>query len=517
MNELKLTEITNYWQIIVKRKYLFIVVSLLLLSVVTWGSFLMPEVYEASSTVFIEKNIINRLIKSITLVPALEDKMAVMSYSMKSRNLLIKIIDDLDLDIGKGKPVDIEELVNKFQKKTIIKTVHKKGGTNLFIISFRDQNPVMARDYVNALVNRYIEENLSSKKEESYEANKFIDEQTKFFRAKLDKAEQEIIDFRKKKGIYVAINEKEIVQDIKNAQTELEEAKSRKTVFEAKKSMLSNQLKNEKKYTVAMLGKMTGNSLNNRVLLLQQKLSELLVKYTENYPEVIKVKAELETLQHQIKQGVQQDSESSDEEGTEMMRTLNPLYQQFTGELAAINSELAAIEAKEKHLRGVIQSKKKYLEDIPVERKKLADLERERDTYTNIHEQLVVKLGQTEVAQQVELRDKTETYRIVDPAMLPKKPVGPDRVKYILLGFLIGLVGGIGTVLLVENMDDSIKTPDDLRTSFNLSLLAVIPEIHTPKDLLKKKQLDRIVYGVSIGYLSVIGILLIKEVMGKYS
>ncbi len=514
MNDSNQTDLKKYLKVVNERKYLFIGVSLLVMSVIIWGSFFIPKMYEAKCTVFIERNIINSLVKSMTFTSSLEERLGVISYAMKSRSLLLKVIKELDLDVNVENAADLEELVEHFQKKTEINLVSRRGKkTDLFTVSYRNKEPKVARDYVNKLITIYVEENLTAKREDSYEANRFLSEQIQYFKTKLNKAEDKIIEFRKEKGVFIAIGENMVVEEIKIAQNSLDKIAMQKLEFNAKMKLTEEQLSREKPYTVAMLGKMTGASINNRVMSLQNKLSNLLVKYTENYPEVIKVKGEMEPLQSQIDSGNLTDQETS--EGTETeMSTQNPLYQQLKEDLSKIKIDLAALDAKEKHLHQQVETKKAYLRDIPSEKKKLADLERERANYKGINDQLVLKLGQSEVSKQMDIQDKSDTFRIVDPAILPNKPVSPDRVMIILMGLFAGIASGLGVVFLLDSMDKSIKSLDELK-SLNLPVLAVVPRIVTDSDKTHSRRTDRMVYSCSIVYLMVIGVVFVKELINR--
>ena len=153
---------------------------------------------------------------------------------------------------------------------------------------------------------------------------------------------------------------------------------------------------------------------------------------------------------------------------------------------------------------------------MPADKKKLTDMMRERNTYRRIYENLLGRLGQAEVSKQMELEDKGTNFRIVDRAVMPLNPVSPDRIKMILLGILAGIAAGMGVVLLLEHFDNSIKDVDTLKTEFNYPVFAVIPRIVTQEDVNKDKKFNRTVYAISLAYLSVIGGLFIKELVGRF-
>lgn len=192
---------SKYLHLLLRKKRLFAVISLAIMTAAIIASYIMPKKYEAKSTVFIEKSVISDLVKGIAVTPSVEDKIKVLTYALNSRTLIVKVIDELDLGLKKQSDAEMEKLIEEFQKSTIIKIKDKEG---LFTISFTHENPRIARDYINTLVRRYIEENISSKREESYGATKFLSEQIDTFKQKLDQSESQVNQFKQEKGALLA-------------------------------------------------------------------------------------------------------------------------------------------------------------------------------------------------------------------------------------------------------------------------------------------------------------------------
>ncbi len=510
-------DIKSYLRLAYKKRYVFAIAVFLIVTASVAACYLMPAVYEAKSTVFIERNVIENLIKDIAITPSMEERLEVLAYTLKSRSLLLKVIDELGIEVDRNDQAEMDKLIGGLQKNTEIATDIKRHNTemNLFIVSFEDRDPAFARDYVNTLVRCYIEGNLSEKREEAYGANRFLGEQIKYFKEKLDGAEAEIVNFRKDKGIFVAVDEGMVVQEIKTHKEKLEELKIQKMELQARRGLIKKQIKEESPYTVAMFGR-SSDDPKTRLLFLKKNLNELLMKYTENYPEVIRVRAEIELLEKQLgdKKTLQEtrtaDAEESQRAETEMS-TLNPLYQRLKEELATTGLELAALEARQKHLGQLIETKEAYLRDIPSEKKKLLDMEREKNTFRKIYEDLVHRLGQSEVSKQMEVQDKASTFRVVDPAVLPTKPVSPNRLKIMLMGLFGGLAGGLGTVFGFDYMDKSVKNVDSLR-SLGVPVLAMIPHIQEPDEVKKRKRKDILLYGFSALYMMcILGIMAMEK------
>ncbi|GAB4390635.1 MAG: Wzz/FepE/Etk N-terminal domain-containing protein [Thermodesulfovibrionales bacterium] len=490
-------DLTRYLRLAYARRYVVVAVMALVITAALGASYLLPQMYEAESTVFIERNVIENLVKDIAITPSLEDRLGVLAYSLKSRSLLLKVIDEVDFKVNRSNQAEVERLVSKLQRDTGIKTDTRRGrdGMNLFIVSFRSKDPATARDYVNTLVRRYIDENISEKRQEAYGANRFLGEQIRYFKDKLDAMESEIVNFRKEKGIFVAIDERKVVEEIKTNEEKIEEINVQISELKAREDHIRRQMKEENPYTVAIFGRRADDP-GARLMMLQNRLSELMTKYTENFPEVIRVKAEIEMLKSQLDSGQQRERPEGAQGSDNEMTTINPLYQQLREELSRAELEAAGLRTRQGHIRNLVETKKAYLRDIPAEKKKLNDMERERDTYKQIYEELVHRLGQSEVSKQMEVQDKAATFRIVDPAVLPTKPVSPNRVKIILLGIFGGIAGGLGSAIVLEQMDRTVRSVGSLR-ALEVPVLAVIPRIENPGEQERKKKKDTLIFALA--------------------
>jgi polysaccharide biosynthesis transport protein len=431
----------KYLGLINRRKELFLLLALVIMTTIFSASYLLPRKYESTSTVFIEKNVISELVKGITVTPSMEDTINVLTYAITSRSLLLKVIDRMDLNVGKSDK-EIESLILKLQKNTKVKVKDR----NLFTISFADGSPVVARDFVNTLVRLYIEQNISSKRGESYEATKFLSEQIGTFNNKLEKAEADVNEYKRQKGGVIAIDEGKLFEEISVAKQKLYDLGLRR-----------RQLQGMRQAT-----RKANDPLEAKLSLLQKRLADLRVQYTDNYPEVITVKGDIETVKEQLKARKGSDYQALDPQ-----------------ELAKIDSEVAAITVTETGLRRYVATNENLLQTIPSAKAGLEKLELERKNQKTIYDQLFAKQGQSEVSKQMEVQDKSTTFRVVDPAVTPVKPASPDRLKIMLIGIIASLAGSFGIIYLLEEMDGSVKEVETMK-ALGLPLLAIVPRMEQP-------------------------------------
>jgi len=497
-------EVLKYFRMLYKRRYLYILLSVSISALIIIGIYLLPKKYRATSTIFIERNVIEKLVKGIAIAPSMESRIKVLRDTMLSRGLILKVLEKLDLDTQAKDDIELEKMIMRFQEKTDLKI---KRSNSLIIVSFTDRDPVLARDFVNTLVNTYVEENIFAKREEAYDATNFLKKQVEYFKKKIEEGERSIINFRKKEGIYIALDERSLVKDIQDYHDQIERARLKIRELTAVKKSLESQLKKENKYTVSIFSK---EDTEERIKVLERRLNELLVNYTENYPEVIKIKAELEELRkgpnkdHAQKQDMKNQSSE--------INTINPLYQDLRQKIVDTDAEISALRAKIDHLQKMINKKEQELKHIPETRKRLADLIRERDSFKDVYEKLLVRLGQSEVSKQMEIEDKAATFRIIEPAILPKIPVSPNRPLLIIAAMIAGLIGAFGVIYLIDYMDHSIKSFDELK-SLGIPIFAVIPEMRTERELRKIKMRDTFMYGFAGLYITgVMGLFVIERI-----
>lgn len=460
----------KHLNLIKQHKKLFLITALTIMTLTVIASYVLPKKYEAKCTVFIEKSLINEIVKGLAVTPSMEDKIKGLSYAMSSRPLLMKVINDLDLNLGKN--ANIDGMIAKFQKDT---KVELKNDENLFTISYVSDNPRLSRDYVNTLVRRYIEENVSSSRAESYGASKFLSEEVAALKEKMDRADAEVNRFRRENASAVAADPAALEREITSAQQRVDEIQLRRAQLEAARSQLRKN-----------------NPARNRLMALERQLEEMRVAYTDNYPEVVRLKSEIDSARELASQSAGGSNLAAGEE------------------LERIDAELRALRTSESKQYGYIASAREMLRNIPAAKSTLEQLERERLSHKALYDQLVTRQGQSEFSNKMDVQDKGTTFRIVDPAVLPVKPTSPNRVALILIGIGGGLVAAFGLLLVVDYYDQSVKSLEPLK-SIGVPVLVVIPKMFVPAEVKLQKSKDMRLYTASACYFSLILIVLLLE------
>src|SRR5262249_59152734 len=102
-------------------------------------------------------------------------------------------------------------------------------------------------------------------------------------------------------------------------------------------------------------------------------------------------------------------------------------------------------------------------------------LKADEDTMTALYTDFLQKTKQADL----QLAEQHNNLRVIEPADVPGSPIGPMRLRTILIGFLVSLIGGIGLAFFLEYLDNTVKSVEDVVRFAQLPTLAVIPSINS--------------------------------------
>ena len=473
-----LKQIYQYLYAAYRYKYMFVFVSLVVMTAIGVYSFTLPKKYQADTTVFIESNVIDELVRGIAITPNIEDRVRVLQFAILSRDMIMKTLVKLDSEILTKDSSSQQKYISELIDRTKINVTRRM---DRFTLSIVDKDPLFAQKFINTLVGLYVDENISSKRKETYGANRFLSEQIGIFKGKLEASEDKIIDFRKKNGIYFSVNEEATLANIRDLESQIEEIGLNQDTLLAKKRQIQNQLDSLPK-TIDMVSE---GAEGNRLAEMESRLNTLLLKYTDNYPEVIRLKSEIDALKKRL---AKPDNEESKPERTRLT-SLNPLHQDLQGQVFELDAELSSLGARKLNLQKTIAKRENDLREVPAARKELGILVQERDSIRKVYDELLGRMSQSEVSTQMEIGNKASTFRIIDPAILPEIPVSPNLLRMLLVAIAGGFGCGFGLIFILENMDSRIMSADTLE-NLGLDVLAVVPNIADPVQLKKRLRKD---------------------------
>ena len=193
-------------------------------------------------------------------------------------------------------------------------------------------------------------------------------------------------------------------------------------------------------------------SINQKILAADQKISELSKKFGPKHPKMITAKNELDGLK-------------------------NKKYSELEKVVETIRNEYLLAEENERNLKGLVDQTRFEAERFGDKAIQLGMLQRKVDTNRFLYDALVKKMKERDLTE----RNQAVNVWIIEKAELPQTPAKPNKKRNILLGIVLGLFGGIGLAFFFEYLDNTVKTPEDVEEKYNIPVIGTI-------DLIKDKK-----------------------------
>lgn len=488
----------DYLDILKRRKW-SLTLPMLIISLVAAGvSMGLPAVYRSTSTILIEEQDIPQDFVMTTVTSYAEQRMQQLNQRIMSYSRLVEIIERFDLYPELKDKKTTEEIVAKMKQDTdlapmsaeIIDQRTGKPATIAFTLSYEGKNPAKVQQVANVLTSLYLSENLQVREKQAQETSKFLEGELTKIREQLADLEHRIAVFKQEH-----INElPEMLQvnmrSLDEMKRNIEVANERLNSLREREGYLTTQLATVK----PRIEKAEEQMARSRLEELRVQLVHLTKRFSDEYPDVIKTRAEIAELEKQLQEDkAHRDAQDGPPD--------NPTYIALKSQLNSIKAEIGVIQKQIGELNLSAGEYRRRIAATPRVEEEYNVLSMERNNTQAKYNDLMVKHMEARVAQGLEKEQKGERFTLIEPPRLPEKPFKPNRLAIMLIGIALGIGAGVGFAALREFSDDAVRNVDDLKSATKFPVLAGIPEIVTEKDLVCRR-LKRIAWAA--GALSII-------------
>ena len=429
------------------------------------AAFLLPPTYRSTAKVMVNFQSDNEKAFLLGLSPTGSrrdyDRLGSEVVIVKVRNILEPVVNALGLD----KPEDgtafasaeeaamyHDKAIEKLEKKL---KVEREKDTNVLSISYEDKNPALAARVVDKVITEYITQRPSLDRDDR--AFDFFDKQIQVIKNQIDEIEKKGMEYKSRERVLLPDKQTQILfSSIAEFDKELTRIRAERISKEAKLKIIREQMTKGTSIVVPTTETSESmsrydyvNELKKKLLDLDLKRNVLETQYTPKHPKLASVLAEIKETKKKLRAEVD-----------EIIRA----------EETSIKALIAAESALAQRMNQVVNSVAKLSE----QEYELGKLTIGIDDLKSVYSMLIRQREEARIASNK--KEYLVQVRLLEPAMVPYKPVKPNKPLMAGLGVLLGLIVSLGFAFFLEYFDHSVNTAEDAQNCLGLPILAVIPD-----------------------------------------
>jgi len=325
--------------------------------------------------------------------------------------------------------------------------------TQLVDISYQASSPEFAARVANGFADAFIDWGISNRTTTAGRASSFLASQIDALKREIQDKESKLQSFSRQTDIISLDRDSNVVlQRLQALNTDYTEAKADRIEKEARYKEL---LESPRRDVADTYSNGTIGDLMRDQLKLEREYETKLQTYKPEWPAMVELRAEIEQGRENVNKAISENVESARQ---------------------ASYSDYQTALRQEKTLEQEIEQAKSELLDQSSDAVELTNLQVEISSSRDLLDKLLRQQSETEVAARLQ-GTRESNIRIIDRALVPGGPFRPSLRQSVTMGLGLGLMLGLGCVFLLEYMDRTIKTPEEIERRLRIANLAVIPDV----------------------------------------
>jgi polysaccharide chain length determinant protein (PEP-CTERM system associated) len=479
-----LTYVKGVW---IKKRY--IIVSTWLICPIGWTFIAtMPNIYGSSARLFVDTNSLLRpLLKGLAIYNNPDTQVSLVAKTLFSRSNLEKIAREADLDITVSTSAEMDQLIEKLRKNLKLSTTRQK---DFYTISYSSESPELSQKIVQITLDEFVESSLGGTREKGSSAEGFIDRQLAVYEARLVEAEQRQADFQRSRMDRVPGETRSYYARLQNQKTALLQTESKLRELNSQLEVSRAQMAGEEP-VFGLVGADSSSEqttistkFDARIANLESQLDGLLIRYTENHPEVKKTKSLLDALVEDRNEFVSNLSKTAKETGSYSQFgniNQNPVYQELKITVAQYENQIASLNVRAENIREKISGLEKIIDLVPSIEAESQALNRDYGIIKGKYNGLLASKEQAELSRRAEASTDDVQFRVIEPAKLPVKPAGPNRIIMYTVVLILGFGSGLAIAFIVSQLKPVVLSASQLKSAFGIPIFGTVTHFEAEK------------------------------------
>lgn len=456
-----------------RRKWLAMMTFVAVFAGVVSLALSLPNVYRASATAIVERQVSETLVKP-SVTTELETRIQTIHKQVTSRSRLSEVIRRFGLYPELKGHVPIEGIVERMRRDIefglsgVEQQMTGRMATISFSVSYSGRDPETVAEVANALVASYVDENTRRRERQAVQTAEVLKGQLDETKRQLDVQEQ-------RERQFTLQHTSELPQQVEVNLSALDRLNTQLRLNgEYQIKAIERRERLEQDLAVSEPGTATASAKSptaQQLERLNEKLADLRTKFSDAYPDVIRIKQEIVRLSEQ--------DGTVGTNGHTPATSDDPARRLTEQSLERARAELETLKNEEVMLRRLIADYEARVQNAPKRQDELQQLARDRESNKERYQTLLKHYEEARLAESLEQGQKVEQLRVLDPAIPTSRPWAPNRVWLLVIGFIAAVGLAFAAIVAAERLDTSFHTVDDLRDFVAVPNLAVIRRLPT--------------------------------------
>jgi polysaccharide chain length determinant protein (PEP-CTERM system associated) len=485
----------DYAAILRRRRWLIVVPAIFCAVAGYLVSLVLPKRYTSHTMVLVEQPAVPDSYVKPVVSEDLNQRLASMQEQILSRTSLQNLVERFGLQRKDADRVPMEELVERLRKSIAVTPLNPMAGTRSaelpgFYVDVTMGYPQLAQQICTAITSMFMEQNLHLRQQQAEDTTQFLAKQLDEAKIKLDDQDAKLAAFQSSYIGELPEDEKTNLTLLMGMTPQLEAITQALNQAQQDKALSESLLNQQLAAWNSSEGGQSPQTLEEQLANLQNQLLSLQGHYSEDYPDVVKLKTDITHLQEKIHQAAAQDQVQLTTRKAKIS-VIEPLEtQQLRARIHQIELIISQKKHEQEQLQRQIKTLQSRVQSSPMIQQQFKALTRDYQTALNFYNDLLKKRNESQMATELERRQQGEQFRILDPPSLPERPSFPNRRNFGLGGLGAGLALGLAMVYLSESRDKSMRTRRDVEFYLGMSTLAVVPLIRVATTKTSRPNID---------------------------
>ncbi|MFO8003050.1 Wzz/FepE/Etk N-terminal domain-containing protein [Thioalkalivibrio sp.] len=473
--------LADYLEIANRRRWLLILPALAVFAIVVVAAALMPNEYESRATILVEQPDVGADLVRSTVRPSSVQQLQIIGRRVLNQSRLQELIEQHDLYVEERELMPIDDVIGLMRSDIELQEIRgdalagrAQAGAIAFTVAYRSRSPEQARQIVQELTDMFLSENALQRQLAARETTRFLDQEAESLAQQVAEIENRLGTFREANRFSLPETQDLNMNLLQRREDELVRNEQELRAVNERVSQIQSQI-----------AQTSSSRYFERVRELEAEYASLAAQYTEQHPDLIRKRRELDSLR----------SESGGDVN-------NPAYDQLQSQLQTALGERRALLATRADLQERIAELEQRMSNASLIESEYRAMTRDHDAALAQLRDLRAKKLQAQLGESLEEEGKAERFALIQRATLPMSPSSPNRPALLLMGFVLAVGAGTGTVVARESVDNTVHGPNGVARATGIPPLAMIPHIWTDADrsaLLRRRLLITLAVIAGVG------------------